>query len=217
MKLLILGASGCSGRWLVKLAYERGHDLKIIVRESTDFEAPDGVEVIRGNVLDRDILKAAISDCDAIISALGIKRKNPKNPWSKLASPDDLTSRIAKMLTNLMHEENVDRFIGISAAGVRESIHSVNLIIRWIILNSNMRASYRDLANMESALEKTALDWMAVRPVTLKDGAPTGKVKETDYYGLTKNISRGDMANWILDKVEQPVPFSKRTPMISSG
>jgi hypothetical protein len=35
-----------------------------------------------------------------------------------------------------------------------------------------------------------------------------------DYYGLTKNISRGDVAKWMLDAAEQPVPFSARIPMI---
>lgn len=215
MRLFVLGPSGGCGRWIVKLALERGHTVCAIARPETSFEVPQKVEIIRGNVLDKNTLKAGLDSCDTVISALGIKRKNPQNPWSDLASPNDLTTQVAMMLVDLMPEENIDRFIGISAAGVRESIYSVNSIIRWMILNTNMKASYKDLANMESIFEKTALDWLAVRPVTLKDGAPSGKIIETDYYGLTKTISRGDVAKWILDRVEQPAPFSNRTPMIS--
>lgn len=217
MKLLILGASGGCGRWIVELAVERGHQVRAIVREGTQYQISAGAEIIRGNILDEDVLRAGINGCDAVISALGIKRKNPKNPWSDLDSPDDLTTRVARLLVDLMPEENIDRFIAISAAGVRESIHSVNPVIRWMILNSNMKASYKDLAKMESIFEKTALDWLAVRPVTLKNGSLSGKIKETDYYGLMKTISRGDVAKWILDRAEQPVPFSNRTPMISSN
>lgn len=217
MKLLILGASGGCGRWIVKLAAQRGHSVRVIVRPETSYEAPDEVEIIRGSVLDKNVLKIGLDNCDAVISALGIKRKSRLNPWSDLASPDDLTSRAAGMLVKLLPEKNIDRFIGISAAGVRESIHLVHPIIRWMILNSNMKAQYDDLAKMESTFEKTSLDWLTVRPVTLRDGAPTGKVKTIDYYGLTKNISRGDVAKWILDAAEQPVPFSARKPMIGSG
>lgn len=217
MKLLILGASGGCGHWIVKLAVQRGHSVRVIVRPETSYEAPEEVETIRGSVLDRNVLKEGLGTCDTVISALGIKRKSPWNPWSDLASPEDFTARVARMLVKLMPEKNIDRFIGISAAGVRESIHSVHPIIRWMILNSNMRAQYDDLAKMESTFEKTSLDWLTVRPVTLRDGAPARKVKTIDYYGLTKNISRGDVAKWMLDAAEQPVPFSDRKPMIGSG
>ncbi len=217
MKLLVLGASGGCGQWIVKLASERGHDVRAIVREETHFDHPQEVEVIRGSILDPKILLDAIDGCDAVLSTLGIKRKNPFNPWSSVVSPSNLTTEVAKMLVSLMPICRVDRFVGISAGGVRESIHAVHPIIRWMILNSNMSASYKDLAGMESTFEKTALDWLAVRPVTLKNGSPTGEAKQTDYYGLTNSISRGEVAKWMLDMVEQPVPFSKRTPMIQSG
>lgn len=174
MKLLILGASGGCGKWTVKLAAERGHSVRVIVRPGTLFEPSREVEVISGSVLDESVLKKGVDGCDAVISALGIKRKSALNPWSDLLSPENLTTRVAKMLVKLMPQNKIDRFIGISAAGVRESIHSVNPIIRWMILNSNMKAQYDDLAKMESIFEKTSIDWLIVRPVTLRDGAPTG-------------------------------------------
>jgi putative NADH-flavin reductase len=217
MKLLVLGASGGCGKWIAKLAVERGHKVRALVRKETHFDASEEVQVIHGSVLDRNVLSDAVEGCDAVLSALGIKRKTPLNPWSNLASPENLTADVAKLLVKLMLEFKVDRFVGMSAGGVRESIIAVHPIIRWMISNSNMSASYKDLAKMESTFEKTALDWLAVRPVTLKKGAPTGSAYLTDYYGLTDSISRGEVAEWMLDKVEQPVPFSNRTPMIKSA
>lgn len=217
MKLLVLGASGGCGQWIVKLASERGHQVRVVVREETHFDPPEDVQTFRGSVLDPKVLLDAIDGCDAVVSALGIKRKNPMNPWSSVTSPEELTTEVAKMLISLMPICRIDRFVGISAAGVRESIHNVHPIIRWMILNTNMNASYKDLAGMEVTFQKTSLDWLAVRPVTLKNGAPAGRAKLTDYYGLTKSIARGEVAKWMLDKVEQPVPFSNRTPMIESA
>lgn len=217
MKLLVLGASGKCGNWIVKLALDRGHQVRVVVREETFFNPPEDVEVFRGSVLDPKVLLDAIDGCDAVVSALGIKRKNPINPWSSVTSPKNLTTEVAKMLVSLMPICRIDQFVGISAAGVRESIHSVHPIIRWMILNTNMNVSYTDLAGMESAFEKTSLDWLTVRPVTLKNGAPNSKAKLTDFYGIMKSINRGEVARWILDMVEQPVPFSNRKPMIESA
>lgn len=216
MKLLVLGASGGCGQWIVRLALERGHEVRGIVREETHFNAPEKLKIIRGSVLDKDVLMEGLNGCEAVLSALGIKRKSPRNPWSSLISPEDLTARVAEMLVNLMPVYNINRFIGISAAGVRESIRTVNPVIKWLIHNSNMKTSYRDLARMESIFEQSNLDWMAVRPVTLQDGSPSGNVIETDYYRITDQIKRADVADWLIDQTEQTGVFSNHTPMIKS-
>ncbi len=45
MKLLILGASGGCGRWVVRLAAEQGHDVTAMVRRTATPDAPAGVTV----------------------------------------------------------------------------------------------------------------------------------------------------------------------------
>lgn len=216
MKLLVLGASGGCGQWLVRLADERGHYVRALVQPSTPYEPPSGaeIEVVHGNVLDANVLDRALTGCDAVISALGIRRKTPWNPWSALASPPDLTTRVAQHLVAAMLEHEVPRVIAISAAGVGDSLPEVHPLIRWMISNSNMAASYKDLEGMETTLAASTLDWMAVRPTTLRDGPPTGKAHLFDHYGLFTHITRGDVAAWMLNAVEQPTPFTRRTPMI---
>lgn len=216
MKLLILGATGGCGRWIVKFAVERGHEIRAIVRKGTSLGVPGQIEVIQASVLNKDVLKQGIDGCDAVVSALGIKRRNAQNPWSQLVSPEDLTTQVAEILVEIMPKMEVRRFVGISAAGVRESLQRVNPLIKWMILHSNMNASYKDLTRMESIFEKSNLDWMAVRPVTLKKGSPSGQVRETEYYGLLDRIKRADVAVWMLNRVEQEDSFLNRTPMIKS-
>jgi uncharacterized protein YbjT (DUF2867 family) len=215
MNLLVLGASGSCGRWLCCLARERGHHVRALVRPATPFDAPAGVEVVRGEVLETGVLDRAVEGCDAVLSALGIKRTTPMNPWSALASPSDLTTRVARRLTEVMPRHGIRRVIAISAAGVRESIREVHPVIRWMIGHSNMTASYEDLAGMEAVLAESGLDWMAVRPTTLTDGPPSGSVHPVDRYGLLYRVSRGDVATWMLDAVEASEPFEDRTPMIA--
>lgn len=216
MNLLILGASGGCGKWLIRLAQERGHHVRALVRPATPFDLPAGVEVIRGDVLDRDTLDDAVEGRDAILSALGIKRKNPLNPWSPLASPPDLTTRVAEHLVALLPRHGIRRLIAVSAGGVGESIAQVNPLLRWMIGHSNMAASYADLATMETVLAQSELHWTAMRPTTLTPGPPTGDAQVVDQYGLLTRISRGDVAAWMLDALEEAVPSAGRTPMIAS-
>lgn len=215
MKLLILGASGGCGSWICKLALERGHRVRALVRPSTPFKAPSGAEVLQGQVLDKATLEEAATGCDAVISALGIKRRS-RNPWSPLISPEDLTTQVSQHLVDLLPGLGVHRVLSISAAGVGDSINQVNPIIRWMIHNSTLKASYKDLESMERVFRSSNLDWLAIRPTTLTGGKPLGNARVTDYYGLMNRIRRADVAAWMLDALELPRDKNKdRTPMIT--
>src|SRR5262245_51066155 len=112
MRLLILGASGGCGRWAVRLARERGHEVTAVVRPTTPFDAPAGVTVVRGDVLDADVLAGALRPgTDGILCCLGHKRKNPWNPWSALPPPHDLLQRVAAHLIDLAPQHGVRRVV----------------------------------------------------------------------------------------------------------
>lgn len=216
MNLLVLGVSGGCGRWLCRLASERAHHVRAVVRPSTLFDAPEGAEVIRGNVLDTGVLGQALEGCDVVLSALGIKRASPLNPWSALASPPDLTTRVAEHLAEAMPQNGVRRVVAISAGGVGDSFSCAHPLFRWMIGHSNMAASYEDLAGMEATLAQSGLDWLAVRPTTLTGGPPSESIRTVERYGLLSHISRSSVAAWMLDAIESPTPFQPRTPMIAS-
>ena len=216
MTLLVLGASGGCGRWLCRLARERGHHVRALVRPATPFDGAAADEVVRGDVLDRQVLDRALTGREAVLSALGIQRTVPWNPWSALASPPDLTTRVAEHLAEAMPAHGVARIVTISAGGVGDSAPRVHPLFRWLIGHSQLAAAYRDLSGMESVLAAAALDWMAVRPVTLTNGPATGTAHTVSRYGLPSRISRADVAAWMLDAVEAPEPFSERTPMIAA-
>lgn len=219
MKLLVLGASGGCGRWICRLAAERGHSVRALVRPATAFEPPAGVEVVRGEVLDAGVLDTALEDRDAVLSALGIKRRSALNPWSALASPPDLTTRVAERLVEAMPRHGVRRLVAISAGGVGvgvgESASRTHPLFRWLIGHSNMAPAYADLAGMEAVLAASALDWTAVRPTTLAPGTPTGSARRVDRYGLLSHVRRADVARWMLDAVEAPSVNGVRTPMLA--
>src|SRR5437764_13015677 len=213
MKILVLGASGGIGKQLVRLACDQGHVVTALVRRA------DGIDS-RARIVIDDVLRPACFDEHArgdqvVLSALGIKRTNPANPWSGLASPPDFCSRTAAMLVNAMRRHGLARVIAVSAAGVADSAARMNLLMKFFVAKSNVGIGYRDLAAMERVFADSGLDWCCPRPTRLTTGPLTRRVKIAESFPMTAGISRADVAWWMLEQASQPI--RERTPMITSA
>jgi uncharacterized protein YbjT (DUF2867 family) len=68
--LLLVGATGYLGGKVAQIARERGFGVRALVRPSSDAAAlvANGVEVVRGDLLDRASLEAAMQGCTAVIA-----------------------------------------------------------------------------------------------------------------------------------------------------
>jgi nucleoside-diphosphate-sugar epimerase len=77
MNILIVGATGATGRWLTKQLLDRGHFVKIIVRSPENLPSilknQDNLTVIKASVLDLSDAELAqyAKGCDAVASCLG--------------------------------------------------------------------------------------------------------------------------------------------------
>jgi uncharacterized protein YbjT (DUF2867 family) len=215
MKLLVLGASGATGGWLTRMAVQAGHEVTALVRPGAKFVAPPSVRVVRGDVLDGSTLAAAMDGQDAVACCLGIRRAG-KAPWSAFLSPPDLMAGVAGVLVSAMPGAGVRRVVAISAGGVAESITQCSGVIRWMAGAGNVGVAYRDLAEMERQLSASRLDWLAVRPVTLMNGPPTGLAGKVDRYGLFSIVRRSDVAAWMLGALSRPTPFVEQTVLLGT-
>ena len=216
MNLLILGASGATGSWLTRIAAKAGHSVTALVRPASPFDPPAGTRVIRGDVFDLATLASAVDRQDAVASCLGIRR-TAKSPWAPMLSPPDLTARVATVLIQAMQRAGVRRVVAISAGGVAESITQCSAVVRWVVSSGNVGVAYRDLAEMERRFSASSLDWLAVRPVTLVNGAPTGLAGKVDRFGLFSIIRRSDVAVWMLGALARPTPYTEQTVLLGTG
>lgn len=216
MHLLLLGGSGGCGRWVRRLALGRGHRVTTILRAPSPRDAQDAAVEIIGDVLDRELLRQAITaDVDAVVSCLGIRRSNPRNPWSGIVGTHALVGPVAASLSLIIPASRVRRVVAVSSAGVGDSVDRTSPLLRWVFEHSNVRIAFDDLARMEQTFAASSTDWMAVRPTRLVDGPPTAQARECQHFGLTDSISRADVATWLLDVAERDAPIRDRTPMIT--
>jgi uncharacterized protein YbjT (DUF2867 family) len=133
-----------------------------------------------------------------------------------LLSPPDLTANVARLLSTALPQAGVRRVVAVSAAGVAESITQLTTPVRWMVSAGNVGAAYRDLAEMERILSAGCLDWLAVRPVTLVDGPPTGRIGKVSRFGLFSIIRRSDVATWMLGALVRPTPYIEQTIMLGT-
>src|SRR5579859_784353 len=92
MRIVIFGASGGTGRELVRQGVERGHEVTAFVRNPHALPRAQGnVRTIVGDALDPRAVATAIEGQEAVLSALGPRTlaKDPLLPesmWHILAS-----------------------------------------------------------------------------------------------------------------------------------
>jgi putative NADH-flavin reductase len=195
VKIAVLGATGRTGRPLVEELLRRGHHVVAVVRDPAGTGVPDGVEVVPGDVRDADVLRRAVAGADAVVSALGPRKGDPR-----------LHREVAPLLVGVMRESGVRRFVGVSGAGVdADGDHKSrrDRIISGIIKRLPGDA-VKDKVLEYQVWRDSALDWTLVRPPRLQEGPPTGAVEH--HAGTSPRstaIRRSDLAAFLADEVEQ--------------
>ncbi|MEJ2052990.1 MAG: NAD(P)H-binding protein, partial [Calditrichaceae bacterium] len=167
MKILLLGATGRTGKRIIEQALQRGHKIAAIVRKPEDIQTYK-VDIIQGTPYDYDTVERAIKGCNAVINTLNISRKSD-NPWSRLRAPEDLISKSAVNAIKAMEKSGIRRFIALSAIGAGRSRKKIPWILKIVISFSNLKYAFHDHGKQEEILENSAMDYTICRAPFLSD------------------------------------------------
>lgn len=166
MKILILGATGRTGKWVLSEALQNGYSVHVLVRDSNKIKTRENLTVFEGTPADKKMFSKAAETCNAIISVLNISR-TPDFPWAKLRTPKTFLSDVMHHIVQVSKEHKIKRVIVCSAWGVDETNSEVPFWFRWMIAHSNIGAAYTDHEKQEKILMNSDLNWTIVRPVAL--------------------------------------------------
>ena len=195
MKVLIVGATGGTGRQIISQAIERGHSVTAFVRAPDSLRTfGDRIVVVQGNLLNRSELRRVLEGQDAVLSSLG-----PRVPVSK--EDATLLQRFGVALTGAMLQAGIRRVVVESTAFLfKDSIVPPTHLIGRLFFPGIVR----DACEMENLFHKSGLDWTIVRPPRLTDKPRTGKYRVLEghlpRFGFT--ISRADVADFIVKAAE---------------
>jgi uncharacterized protein YbjT (DUF2867 family) len=200
MAILLLGATGRTGKHLLQQALQAGFTVHALVRDKNKVKlTTTGLILFESKTIDKAALQIAIQGCDAVLSTLNISRKSDF-PWSSLRTPSDFLSTTARNLIEVMEEEGVKRVIVTSAWGVSETRKDIPAWFKWFIDNSNIGVAYRDHEQQERLWQASDCDWSTVRPVGLIGGKHPKKIRVSRQNDPKPNllISRSNVARFML-------------------
>lgn len=202
--IAVFGASGLTGSCLVEQAVERGHVVRAHVRDSKRLKLTyDRVTPIVGDALDAASVRDAITGAEAVFSCLNVGRTSG-SPWAKLIAPVDLVPRAVQLMVDAMKAEGVGRILTVSAHGVGDSWERCSLPFRWFIQSTAIIDLFAEHAKAEEVMRSSGLEWTAVRPPVLTNGARKDQVRVDRFgsIGMFGVISRADVAGFMLDAFE---------------
>jgi putative NADH-flavin reductase len=216
MKILILGATGRTGKCLIEEALKKGHKVSAIAR------VPDklknyGIDIIKGTPYDYETVEKAISGCDAVINTLNVSRKS-ENPWAPLAAPKDLISKSASNAINAMEKFGIKRFVALSTIGAGRSWKTAPSILKFVVSISNLRHAFLDHGKQEELLENSSIDYTICRaPMLSADINSSGAVatRENDSPKSMK-LSRNSAAEFFIKIIENK-EFLRQTLSLSNN
>ena len=213
-RVVVFGASGATGRPLVAQALAAGHEVTAFVRDPAT--APPGVRVVTGDVLDAAAVDGAVAGHEVIVSALGHRRRAARNPWSRDTSPPDLMARATAHLLDAARRHRVGRILYVGVHGCGDSRARTGFVYRWLVERTTIGIALADFNAAEELLARTSFEWLVARPVTLTDGAATGRCRvRDDRIGSLATIRRADVAAFVLAHLSGPI--AARTPSIASS
>jgi len=209
MKLLILGATGGTGRCALKEAKALGHDVTVFVRDSSKLSAEEqaGARVVAGALPDDEpALGEAMRGQDAVISALG---------RGLSFKSEDLLKRSVPVILRTMAQTGVRRLIFTSAFGIGETWRDTPWISR-VFVRTLLRGIYADKRLAEALIRQSDLDWTIVHPTKLTDGPRTGTWRSGERLPLSNlpKISRGDTGAFLVSQLNDS-SYLRRTVLVS--
>ncbi|ARM90845.1 putative NADH-flavin reductase [Rhizobium leguminosarum] len=194
-KILVLGATGPTGRHIVSQAVSRGYDVTVLVRSPEKAAGMKGAKIIVGDARDENVLRRAVKGRDAVISALG----TPASPFREVT----LLSTATRAFVSAMKAERVSRLVTVTGMGAGDSAGHGGFLFDKLIFPLLLRKVYADKNRQEDIIKGSDLNWTIVRPSILNN--KSGRTTIQTLTDLTQfrggSISRENVATFVLDQV----------------
>lgn len=202
MNVLVVGATGKTGRYVTTQLQASGMTVKALVRDRSKAYFADTVEVVVGDVLRPETLRTAMTGCDAVICATGAA------PSFDVTGPYQVDFVGTKNLVDVAKTAGVRRFVIVSSLCVSKFFHPLNLF--WLVLYWKKQA--------EEYIVQSGLTYTIVRPGGLRS-EDTGEAivmasADTLFDG---GIARQKVAQVCIAALSEPAAENKIVEVVTSA
>ena len=196
-RVLIVGATGGTGRQLVAQALERGFAVTALVRNPSKLRVDHPqLTVVQGDVLDYASVEAAMRGQEVVVSALGHKR---------FFYPTRILSDGTRNILRAMDTHAVPRLVCETSLGIGDSAGRMGLYFTLFTIPVILPFYFWDKTRQERMIADSKVEWVIVRPGMLTNGDKRGRLRHGRHVGglfWTVRISRADVADFMLNQLE---------------
>ncbi|MFZ4524261.1 MAG: SDR family oxidoreductase [Chlorobium sp.] len=189
-KVLVAGATGKTGQWVVKRLLHYGVPVRVFSREKDKALSlfGDRVEIVSGKIQNSRDIAFAAAGCDAVISALG------SSSYSGESSPAEVDRDGVMRLADEAAKAGVKHFGLVSSLAVTRWYHPLNLFAG--VLQKKWEAE----EHVRRVFANEGRSYTIVRPGGLKDGEPFHYKLHVDTGDRLWNgfINRSDVAEMLV-------------------
>ncbi|MBM3163137.1 MAG: SDR family oxidoreductase [Chlorobi bacterium] len=186
--VLVAGATGRTGQWIVKSLLQHGIACRLFVRSRQKavelFGASAEPAIVTGSADNPDEIRRALEGISAVICAIGSAVTDPESP-----PPSAIDRDAVLRLAALASESDVSRFILVSSLGVTRPEHPLNRYGRVLDMKLEGEAGVRRLFSTGNRT------FTIIRPGGLLDGPPRQHrlvISTGDH--ISGSIDRSDVA-----------------------
>jgi len=198
MKVAIFGATGGTGRIMIRKALERGHEVTAAARNpSALLGGHERLRVVKADVMQPQTIEAVVEDQDAVSTSVSVD-----NALKEGRKPTTLFSEGTRNVIAAMKRQGVRRLVCLSSSAV-EPDPALGIIFGKIMRPLLFKEMYADMSRMEREVRSSGLDWIIVRPSTLTDDPASGRyILGIDRIPKGWRIPREDVAEFTLDQLD---------------
>lgn len=207
-KIAIIGGTGKVGRHIAGKALEKGHQVRMLVRSPERLVyRDDRIEIIEGNVQDREAIRQLLKDCQIVINTFG-----------QPAKEIPIYSNVTENIFDIMKDLQINRYIGVTGGSLTINGDKKSVLNRFgaKIFRVFFPKMMEDKKKEWNFLIKNRLiEWTLIRLPFVKDDSEKGSVKEntTDMPGT--KITNRDIATFIINEIDNQ-KYIHKVPFISN-
>jgi uncharacterized protein YbjT (DUF2867 family) len=203
MNVLVIGASGGSGRAVTQHLLDRGHTVTAMARRVDAIAPRTGLTILRGDATNSATVEHALSGHDAIVVTLGIS-ESPLRVRLRGAreTATDVRSRSTRLIIQAAQQKGIRRIVVQSSYGVGPTARLLGLVDRlffFFLIKNQMD----DTEVQEKFVRSSGLDWTIIQPVYLTDATSVEAFISTDGRTRGRSVSRRGVAQVIGDALER--------------
>ena len=215
-KIAIIGGGGRTGKYLVDQLLNQGFHLKLLLRNPEAFqqnfpEASPSLEIVKGDVLDYNIVQQLMEGCDAMISTVGQRKDEP------LVASHATSNILKAMGENRGEVPFAKRYILVAGLNVDTPFDKKGpetiMATEW--MKTNFPLIHDDRQKAYHILAQSDIRWTLVRVPFIEFIDKRSEIGVSLEDSPGKKISAADIAGFLMDQMNDTT-YIRKSPFIAN-